>query len=84
MSYSTNDIAECGAVSITIALLPTIGLFISELMPYLNKKEKCNGIIQTFMCFMNHLINKEPCNTEEIQNVIECINTENEQKTTEP
>lgn len=84
MSYSTNDIAECGGVSIAVALLPTVGLFISELLPYLHKKEKCNGILQTIMCFMKHLINKEPCNEEEIQNVIDGISAPEEQKTEEP
>ena len=61
MSYSSTDIAECGGVSIALALLPTVGLFISELLPYINKKGKCNGILQTTLCFMKHLINKEPC-----------------------
>ena len=67
---NTNDIAECGGFSIVLAFLPTFLLFISEVLPYIHKNDKCNGILQTVVCAVKHIINKEPCSAEEITDAI--------------
>tara|TARA_R110000803_G_scaffold71950_1_gene135384 strand:+ start:354 stop:617 length:264 start_codon:yes stop_codon:yes gene_type:complete len=66
----TTDIAECGGISIALAILPTLGLFISEILPYLHKTDKCNGILQTLVCMLKRIINKEPCSADEIEQAI--------------
>ena len=45
-------------------------------MPYIHKKDKCNGLLQTLICSIKHLVNKEPCSSEEIEDVINIINEE--------
>jgi len=76
MTLTTEDYGACGGVSLILALLPTIGLIISELMPYIHKKDKCNGLLQTLICGIKHIVNKEPCNSEEIVDVINLIKEE--------
>tara|TARA_R110002124_G_C8973954_1_gene515582 strand:- start:7633 stop:7908 length:276 start_codon:yes stop_codon:yes gene_type:complete len=66
----TTDIAECGGISIALAILPTVGLFISEILPYLHKTDKCNGILQTITCMIKRIIYKEPCSAEEVTDAL--------------
>ena len=66
----TTEITTCGGVSILTALLPTLLFLASEALPYISEKHKCNGILQTVVCAITHLINKEPCSTEEIADAI--------------
>tara|TARA_R110000824_G_scaffold5516_1_gene25486 strand:+ start:1789 stop:2064 length:276 start_codon:yes stop_codon:yes gene_type:complete len=66
MTLSTEDYGACGGVSIALAVLPTLAFLISELLPYISEKHKCNGILQTILCGIKHLINKEPCGAEEL------------------
>tara|TARA_R110001592_G_scaffold121267_3_gene326654 strand:+ start:914 stop:1213 length:300 start_codon:yes stop_codon:yes gene_type:complete len=67
----STQVAECSGISVLLAILPTIGLIISEILPYIGKDKKCNGLLQTAICAIKHLINKEPCSVEEIQEAIE-------------
>ena len=67
----TSQYAECGSISIALAILPTIGLIISEILPYISKSDKCNGLLQTLICAIKHIVNKEPCSSEDIQQVIQ-------------
>ena len=46
----TEDYAECGGISILLAILPTLAFLVSEVLPYLHKNDTCNGIVQTLMC----------------------------------
>ena len=66
----TTEMTTCGGVSILTALLPTLLFLASEALPYISEKHKCNGILQTVICAITHLINKEPCSTEEIADAI--------------
>lgn len=77
----TTDYAQCGGISIALAILPTVGLLVSELLPYLHKSDKCNGILQTILCGIKHLINKEPCSAEEITEAIARITPLNSPRT---
>ena len=77
----TSQYAECGGISIALAILPTLGLIISELLPYLHKSDKCNGLLQTAVCAIQHIINKEPCNAEDIQQVIQNFTPQNSPRT---
>ena len=67
----TTQIAECSGISVMLAILPTLGLIVSEVLPYISKSDKCNGLLQTAICAVKHLINKEPCSTEEIIEAIQ-------------
>ena len=66
----TTEMTTCGGVSVLTALLPTLLFLASEALPYLSKKDKCNGILQTVICAITHIVNKEPCSTEEIADAI--------------
>lgn len=79
----TSQYAECGGISIALAILPTVGLIISELLPYLHKSDKCNGLLQTAICAIQHIVNKEPCNAEDIQQVIQNFTPQNSPRNTE-
>ena len=69
----TTDYAECGGISIALALLPTLGLLISELLPYIHKSDKCNGLLQTAVCAIQHIIRREPCSMADVQQAVQNI-----------
>jgi len=77
MSLQTEQLAECGGISIALAILPTIAFLISEALPYISKKDKCNGVLQTCLCALQHIIKKEPCSSEEIEHAIQSIQSVN-------
>ena len=88
MTLTTEDYGACGGVSIALAVMPTIAFLISEMLPYINDKHKCNGVLQTILCGIKHLLNKEPCGAEELalaaNNIISSIpDIERQQKETE-
>ena len=66
----TTEMTTCGGVSVLTALLPTLLFLASEALPYISEKHKCNGILQTVVCAITHIVNKEPCSTEEIADAI--------------
>ena len=57
MTLELEDIAGCGGISLIISIMPTMALIISEILPYVKEKNKCNGIIQTIVC----LLGKNEC-----------------------
>ena len=67
----TTDYFECGGISLVVAFLPLLGLFVSEVLPYIHKSDSCNGITQTLICGIKHLINKEPCSAEDLNIIIQ-------------
>ena len=38
----TTQVAECSGISVLLAILPTIGLIISEILPYIGKDQTFN------------------------------------------
>ena len=74
MSFDTETIGACGASLVGGAVIPTLLLIISEVMPFLNNKEKNNGIIHIGLCLMKKIINKEwGCSSEEVSETIDIV-----------
>ena len=64
----TTIIGSCGAVGVSITILPTVLLIVSEVLGI--SRGKSNGIIHFIMCIIEKIKNKEPITEDEI---FECL-----------
>ena len=64
----TTIIGSCGAVGVSITVLPTVLLIVSEVLGI--SRGKSNGIIHFIMCIVEKIKNKEPITEDEI---FECL-----------
>ena len=64
----TTIIGSCGAVGVSITVLPTLLLIVSEVLGI--SRGKSNGIIHFIMCLVEKIKNKEPITEDEI---FECL-----------
>ena len=64
----TTIIGSCGAVGVSITVLPTVLLIVSEVLGI--SRGKSNGIIHFVMCLVEKIKNKEPITEDEI---FECL-----------
>ena len=60
----TTEIAGCSSGVVAAAILPTIGLIISEVLGM--SKGKSNGITHFIICLVKKIINKEPITPDDI------------------
>lgn len=66
----TTEIAGCSSGVVAAAILPTIGLIISEVLGM--SKGKSNGITHFIICLVKKIINKEPITPDDI---LQCLAT---------
>ena len=69
----TTIIGSCGAVGVSITILPTVLLIVSEVLGI--SRGKSNGIIHFIMCIVEKIKNKEPITEDEI---FECLKKDTE------